>query len=216
MTTWYRNKGDKSFCSENFVYTGNSHAYGVISRWNMDMNIIKSLILKLDLWNEPHHAKTNKIICAPAKTQISLGIRPVWSESVLSAWRKLGSLATHWVHSEDSDQSRRMPRLILVFAGLTDHIVGFVMRRLKLLCKVFSGLNLKMAALTLALLQYLPVIILILVIRKVVKLFIQRWRLQRAFKDFPGPKPSFFYGNTQQVRKYHKFLKIFRYKKKLL
>ena len=32
----------------------------------------------------------------PAKTQISLGIRPIWSESSLSAWRKLGSLATHW------------------------------------------------------------------------------------------------------------------------
>ena len=30
----------------------------------------------------------------PAKTQISLGIRPVWSESSLFAWRKLGSLAT--------------------------------------------------------------------------------------------------------------------------
>ena len=35
----------------------------------------------------------------PAKTQISLGIRPVWSESLLSAWRKLGSLATHWVRT---------------------------------------------------------------------------------------------------------------------
>ena len=54
----------------------------------------------------------------PVKTQISLGIRPVWSESSLSAWRNLGSLATHWVHSEDSDQSRRMPRL-WVFAGRT-------------------------------------------------------------------------------------------------
>ena len=31
----------------------------------------------------------------PLKTQISLGIRPVWAESSLSAWRKLGSLATH-------------------------------------------------------------------------------------------------------------------------
>ena len=30
----------------------------------------------------------------PAKTPISLGIRPVWSESSLSAWRKLGSIAT--------------------------------------------------------------------------------------------------------------------------
>ena len=55
----------------------------------------------------------------PAKTQISLGIRPVWSESLLSAWRKLGSLATHWAHSEDSDQTGRMPRLIWVFDGRT-------------------------------------------------------------------------------------------------
>ena len=37
----------------------------------------------------------------PAKTPISLGICPVWSESSLSAWRKLGSLAIHWAHSED-------------------------------------------------------------------------------------------------------------------
>ena len=27
----------------------------------------------------PPHDKTNKMACAPAKTQISLGIRPVWS-----------------------------------------------------------------------------------------------------------------------------------------
>ena len=39
----------------------------------------------------------------------------------LSAWRKLGSLhvATHWAHSEDSDQTGRMPRLIWIFAGHT-------------------------------------------------------------------------------------------------
>ena len=55
----------------------------------------------------------------PAKTWINLGIRPVWSESLLFAWRKLGSLATHWVHSEDSDQTGQMPRLIWVFAGRT-------------------------------------------------------------------------------------------------
>ena len=55
----------------------------------------------------------------PAKTQISLGIRPVWSESSLSAWRKLESLATHWAHSENCDQTGRMPRLIWVFAGRT-------------------------------------------------------------------------------------------------
>ena len=68
---------------------------------------------------EPQHDKTNKMSVRPAKTQISLGIRPVWSESSLSAWRNLGPLATHWAYSEDSDQVGRMPRLIWVFAGRT-------------------------------------------------------------------------------------------------
>ena len=67
--------------------------------------------------------------CAPAKTQISLGLCPVWSES---------SLCTQWVakdpsflhaNSEDSDKTERTPRLIWVFAGRT-HFVGFIMSRL--------------------------------------------------------------------------------------
>ena len=74
--------------------------------------------------------KPTKWHVRPAKTQINLGIRPVWSESSLSAWRKLGSLATYWAHSEDSDQTGWVPRLIWVFAGRTCHFVGFVMRRL--------------------------------------------------------------------------------------
>ena len=69
--------------------------------------------------NEQPHDKTNKMTVGPAMIQISLGIRPVWSESSLSTWRKLGSLATHWAHSEDSDQTGRIPRLICVFAGRT-------------------------------------------------------------------------------------------------
>ena len=70
----------------------------------------------------------------PAKTLISLGIHPVWSESSLSAWRSPGSLAILRVHSEDSDQTGWMPRLIWVFAGRTGHIVGFVMLRLNFWC----------------------------------------------------------------------------------
>ena len=66
----------------------------------------------------------------PAKTQISLGICPVWSESSLSAWRKVGPLATHNMHSEDSDQTGWMPRLIWVFAGRTGHFVGFDVQQL--------------------------------------------------------------------------------------
>ena len=62
--------------------------------WPLKINERKNM-------TEPWHDKTNKVNVRPAKTQISLGIRPVWSESSLSAWRKLGSLATHWAHSED-------------------------------------------------------------------------------------------------------------------
>ena len=66
---------------------------------------------------KPPHDKTNSVTVLPAKTQISLGARPAWSESSLSSWRKRGSLATHWAHSEDCDQTGRMPRLIGVFVG---------------------------------------------------------------------------------------------------
>ena len=73
--------------------------------------------------------KPTKWVCA------QLRLRSAWAfaqseQSSLSAWGKLGSLATHWVHSEDSDQTGRMPRLICVFAGPT-HFVCFVMSRLK-------------------------------------------------------------------------------------
>ena len=74
----------------------------------------------------------------PAKTQISLDIRPDWTESSLSAWRKPGSLATHWVHSEDSGQTGHDPQRRLwsdwadAQADLSlrwahSHFVGFVM-----------------------------------------------------------------------------------------
>ena len=46
-------------------------------------------------------------------------LRWAWSESSLCAWRKLWSLTIHWAHSEDSDQTGQMPRLIWVFAGCT-------------------------------------------------------------------------------------------------
>ena len=69
--------------------------------------------------------KPTKWTVRPAKTQMSLGMHPVWSESSLSAWRNSGPLTTYWAHSEDSDQTWRMPRLIWVFAGCTGHIGWF-------------------------------------------------------------------------------------------
>ena len=68
---------------------------------------------------EPRHDKTNKMSVHPAKTQISLGIRPVWSESSLCAqWVAKDPRFIH-ADSEDSDQTGRMPRLIWVFAERT-------------------------------------------------------------------------------------------------
>ena len=60
-------------------------------------------------------------------------LRSAWAsaqsgQSSLSAWRKLWSLATHWGHSEDSDQTGQIPRLIWVLAGHTGDC-DFVMRR---------------------------------------------------------------------------------------
>ena len=62
------------------------------------------------------HDKTKKMTVRPAKTQISLDIRPVWSESSLCAqWLAKDPSFLH-ADSEDSDQTGRMPRLIWVFA----------------------------------------------------------------------------------------------------
>ena len=82
--------------------------------------------------------KATKWLVCPAKTQISLGIRPVWSDSSLCAqWVAKDPSFLHAV-SEDSDQTRRMPRLIWIFAGRTCHFVGFVQRRLILSLRHFS------------------------------------------------------------------------------
>ena len=67
----------------------------------------------------PLHDKTNKMSVRPAKTQISLGIRPVWSESSRCAQWVAKDPMLLLADSEDSDQTGRMPRLIWVFAGRT-------------------------------------------------------------------------------------------------
>ena len=69
--------------------------------------------------DEPRHDKTIKVTVRPAKTRISLGIRPVWAESLLcTQWVAKGPRFLH-ADSKDSDQTGRMPRLIWVFAGWT-------------------------------------------------------------------------------------------------
>ena len=57
-------------------------------------------------------------MCAQRRLR-SAWVSTLSDQSLRCPWRKLGSLATHWAHSEDSDQTGRMPRLILVFAERT-------------------------------------------------------------------------------------------------
>ena len=84
-------------------------------------NLIQNTIEALNpffIWAASWQNQQNGM-CIQQRLKISLGICPVLTESSLSIWRKLGSLATHWVRSKDSDQTGRMPRLIWVFAGRT-------------------------------------------------------------------------------------------------
>ena len=78
---------------------------------------------------EPQLDKTTKMSVRPAKNQISLGIRPVWSESSLSAWGKLGSLATPERTPMTLIRLGECPGY-LSLRWVYSHFVGFVMSRL--------------------------------------------------------------------------------------
>ena len=86
---------------------------------------LKGKMTSHELW----HDKTNKVTVHPAKTQISLGIRPVWSESSLGAqWVAKDPSFLH-VDSEDwSDWADAQADLSLRWAH--SHFVGFVMSQL--------------------------------------------------------------------------------------
>ena len=93
-------------------------------------NVLNVKIAVKKNFNQLTHwrSKTNTTISGAARQNQQNGkctqrrLRSTWAspqsdQSSLFAWRKLWSLATHWVHSEDSYQTGRMPRLIWVFAG---------------------------------------------------------------------------------------------------
>ena len=91
---------------------------------------------------EPPHDKTNKMICAPSDNSDQPGhpLSVLNGSSQCAQWVAEDPMFLH-VDSEDSDQTGRMPRLIWVFAGCTDHFVGFVMRWLIFLtCVIWSVL----------------------------------------------------------------------------
>ena len=65
------------------------------------------------LLNEPRHDKTSRMSVRPAKTQISLGIRPVWSESLLCAQSIAKDSSFLHADSKDPDQTGRIYTVLL-------------------------------------------------------------------------------------------------------
>ena len=92
--------------------------FKIVLQWKLWI-LCQVVLIMVKRINEPRHDKTNKMSVRPARTQISLGICPVWSEPSLCAqWVAKDPSFLH-ADSEDSDQTGRMPRLIWVFAGCT-------------------------------------------------------------------------------------------------
>ena len=113
-THWANTQADRSL-----LWAHSHFVWVVMKRLILDFQQI--IWLNFDMSHDM--TKPTKWLCAQRRlrsaTQISLGIRPVWSES---------SLCTQWVakdpsflhaDSENSDQTGRTPRLIWVFAGCT-------------------------------------------------------------------------------------------------
>ena len=86
-----------------------------------------SQICQTQYLHEPPHDKTNKMTLRPAKTQISLGIRPVWSES--SLWSQWVAKDPSFLHADSEDWSDWAD-------GRTCHFFGFLMRRLT--CRIYA------------------------------------------------------------------------------
>ena len=101
----------------------NREPFGIIDLSFITLNIVRYTEEKFfEIWAASWQNQQN-VVCAQRRLRsawasaqadqslrclISLGICPGWSEFSLSAWIKLGSLATHWAHSEGSDQTGRM------------------------------------------------------------------------------------------------------------
>ena len=95
------------------------------------------ILYEVNSQNKPQHNKTNKVTVRPAKTPISLAIRPVWAESSLCVQIVVKDPSFPHADSEDSDQTGRMPRLIWVFTERTAFLLVLSCRSLNVL--LFTG-----------------------------------------------------------------------------
>ena len=87
-----------------------------------------SIVIPCRIYLSQHTTKPTKRFMRPAKTQISLRIRAVWSESLQIACAFYSVQAIQRRINENPCHTEWMYRLIWVFAGYTDLIVGFAVR----------------------------------------------------------------------------------------
>ena len=105
------------------------HTYEIIIVICLLFHVLSILLSSFLSSNEPRHNKTNKMSVRPAKTQISLGIRPVWSESSQCAqWLAENPRFLHADSEDWSDWADAQADLSLRWTP--SHFVGFVMSRL--------------------------------------------------------------------------------------
>ena len=113
------------------------------TRFKFQDNYIIFLRCEKYLWFLQYTEKLSYDMTKPTKWACAQRrLRSAWAsaqtdQSSLSAWRKLGSLATHWAHSKDfvdaqADMSLRWAHMPLCW---------FVMRQLKLLCCQSAGVK---------------------------------------------------------------------------
>ena len=85
---------------------------------------------------EPRHDKLNIVTVRPGKTQISLGVRTVWSESAQADLSLPVRMKKGWVLSYPLSAQRRLwsdwadAQADLSLRWVLSHFVGFVMSRL--------------------------------------------------------------------------------------
>ena len=92
-------------------------SYGLWFHWWL---FILWRVIKRSWWFKMSRDMTKPTVTVrPAKTQISLGIHPVWLATSLCAYWVAKDPRFLHADSEDSDQTGRMPRLIWVFARRT-------------------------------------------------------------------------------------------------
>ena len=119
---WYSKDSDQPGHSCSLISLGCLHE--PFEHWlpiqfltNSDCTNVQANQYPVYLSFEPRHDKTNKMTVRPAKTQISLGICPVWSESLLCA--QCVGKDPSFLHADSEDSDQTGPRLIWVFAGRT-------------------------------------------------------------------------------------------------